>query len=272
MSSNSFLSSPLVGRIFSPGILAVVGLCGLLAGCPSGNTKGPKTPDGAVEPRDTAIEHEPCDLKSSGAKELPTTEGGPRVIRVFEGGREVCRAVDLNGDDVIDSFRYFDGAGKTRRRESGFDRDTLPDQVSYFENGVIVRRERETNNDRKIDTWDYYEGGQLKRAERDSTGDGFIDQWWVFNRPGDEECALVTSDADGDGKPDADSELDICADKPEAQPKPASEGEGGGSASDEDGPADGPSADGPSADGPSDQPEPASDAGAGGAAPAEATP
>jgi len=262
MSSNSFLHSPLVGRIFSSGALAVASLCGLLAGCPSNNGKDPKTPGPALEPRDTAIEHEECDLKSSGAKELATAEGGPRVIRVFEGSREVCRAVDLNGDDAIDSFRYFDGSGQTRRRESGFDRDTLPDQVSYFEGGVVVRRERETNNDRKIDTWDYYEGGQLKRSERDSTGDGFIDQWWVFNRPGDEKCALVTSDADGDGKPDADSQLDLCADRAPVEPKPASDdGAGGAGGGGE-----------PSAgDGPSKSPEPASE-GAGGAAPAEETP
>jgi hypothetical protein len=209
-------------------------LCGAalalgLTACPA-KPNDPKTPGRAVEPRDTAIEHEPCDLKSSGARERTAIEGGPRVIQVFEGDREVCRAVDLNGDNTIDSFRYFDDGGKTRRRESGFDRDSLPDQISYFENGVVVRRERETNNDRKIDTWDYYENGQLARSERDSTGDGFIDQWWVFNRPGDEDCALVTSDADGDGKPDADSEIDICADKVPAKPPPAptDEGEGGG--------------------------------------------
>jgi len=204
-----------------------------LAGCPSSNGKGSKTPGRAAEPRDTAIEHEPCDLKSSGANELAAVEGGPRVIQVFDGSSEVCRAVDLNGDDVIDSFRYFDSAGQTRRRESGFDRDSLPDQVSYFQAGVIVRRERETNNDRKIDTWDYYEDGKLARSERDSTGDGFIDQWWVFNRPGDEDCALVTSDADGDGKPDEGSELDLCADRVPAPPKPEPSGEGGGGSTDE---------------------------------------
>ncbi|MEM6787650.1 MAG: hypothetical protein AAF715_09035 [Myxococcota bacterium] len=193
-------------------------------GCGSDATSGPRTPsDGpAMEPRETAFEHEPCDLESSGARELPTAPNGPRVIRVFDGERELCRAVDLNGDDAIDSFRYFDANGQTRRRESGFRSDNLPGQVSFFEGGVIVKRHRETNNDRKIDTWDYYEGGRLARSERDATGDGFIDQWWVFNRPGDEACALVTSDADGDGEPDPDSEIDICADRAPAEGAPAS--------------------------------------------------
>ena len=40
-------------------------------------------------------------------------------------------------------FVYFDGAGRIRRRESGFDRDTHPDEISIFENGYLVRKERE---------------------------------------------------------------------------------------------------------------------------------
>src|SRR5690606_16043978 len=108
---------------------------------------------------------------------------------------------DFNMDGVIDVFVYFDEQGRERRRESGFDRDTLPDEIAIYEGGVLVRKERETNNDRKIDTWDYYENGKLVREERDSTGDGFVDQWWTFNRPDDSDCAIVSTDGDGDGKP-----------------------------------------------------------------------
>lgn len=214
-----------------------IGLGLVFAGC-AGNGEA-KDPSRALEPRDTSLEHEPCDLDASGAKSFDADgDGRPELVQVMDGGRELCRAVDFNRDGVIDVFVYFDERGQQRRRESGFDRDTLPDEVSVYENGTLVRKERETNNDRKIDTWDYYENGLLVREERDSTGDGFVDQWWAFNRPDDTSCAVVTTDGDGDGKPDASSALDICADKnPAAKakaPAPAEpksdegdEGEGG---------------------------------------------
>jgi hypothetical protein len=196
--------------------------CGLVltqAACPG---KDPNDPSRALAPRDTAIVHEPCDLTASGAKTFDADgDGRPELIQVFEGGREVCRAVDFNLDGIIDVFVYFDERGQERRRESGFSRDALPNEIAVFENGVLVRKERETNNDRKLDTWSYYENGQLVREERDSTGDGFVDQWWSFNRPGDTECAIVVTDTDGDGKPNPASALDICADKDAAKAKAA---------------------------------------------------
>ncbi len=180
----------------------------------------------AVERRVTELVHEPCDLTAKDNVVLDVDANGkPEVIRVMEGGREVCRAVDINLDSVIDLFIYSDAAGNERRRESGFDRDTLPDEVSLFEAGVLVRKERETNNDRKIDTWDYYQNGVLVREERDASGDGFVSQWWTFNRPGEPGCAIVQSDTDGDGRPNPDSEVDLCADADAAPEKAKAKGE-----------------------------------------------
>lgn len=202
--------------LFAAGLLVATA-----AGCPSPTTQDGKTAAQALEPRDTTMEHENCDLDGSGAKPLDADgDGTPDVVEVFEGSQLTCRAVDFNTDGVIDLFVYFDASGQQRRRESGFDRDTLPDEIAYFEGGQLVRKERETNNDRKIDTWDYYEGGRLTREERDSTGDGFVDQWWVFDRPDFPDCATVTTDADGDGRPDEGSEVDTCRDKPGAKDAP----------------------------------------------------
>ena len=179
-----------------------------LGGCAGGNGQadGAKTP--ALEKRDVELEHEDCDLDSSSAKAIDAnSDGRPDLVSVFSGGREICRAADINMDTVVDVFIYYDDAGRERRRESGFDRDTRPDEIGYYEGGVLVRKERETNNDAKIDTWSYYEGGKLVREERDSTGDGYVDQWWTYANP---DCAKVVSDGDGDGKPEADSEIEIC--------------------------------------------------------------
>lgn len=194
----------------------------LVGGCSSTETKPPNGPNAGGDQRDTEMVHEDCDLQSSDAKGLDANgDGKPDIIKVFSGGREVCRAVDINMDRMIDVFVYFDDAGQVRRRESGFDRDTQPDEISYYQGGQLIRKERETNNDRKIDTWSYFTAGRLVKEERDSTGDGYVDQWWTFNRPDQPQCAIVLTDADGDGQPDKDSEIDTCGKnlpKPPAAP------------------------------------------------------
>jgi hypothetical protein len=158
------------------------------------------------------MKHEPCDVDSQQRVVVDVdNDGRPDLVRVFEQGREVCRAIDINMDGVVDVYVYYDAQGQTRRRESGFDRDSRPDEIQIYAGGVLIRKERETNNDEKIDTWDYYAGGRLMREERDATGDGYVDQWWTFNRPGKPKCAVVMVDGDGDGQPDQASAIDLCA-------------------------------------------------------------
>jgi hypothetical protein len=140
-------------------------------------------------------------------------DGRPEILRVMEGSRELCRAVDLNQDGVVDRFVYFDAQGRERRMESGFDTDDRPDEVSYYEGGVVVRKERQTNHDGKIDTWDYFDQGHLAREERDSNGDGFVDQWWFFSAAAGLDCPVVVVDADGNGKPDEQTRMSMCDDK-----------------------------------------------------------
>src|SRR5262245_49573051 len=159
----------------------------------NGDAKDPSK--GANDKRDTEMAHEPCDVEDKDAiKHDANKDGRPELIQVMDGKHEDCRAVDLNMDGIIDVFVYFDAQGKQSRRESGFDRDNRPDEISHFQAGVIARKERETNNDGNIDTWDYYQAGRLVREERDSNGDGYVDQWWTFNQPGRPDCAVVTSD------------------------------------------------------------------------------
>ena len=171
--------------------------------------------------RETTIVHEPCDASSKSAQGTDINgDGKPDIVHVMEGGRELCRVLDLNADGAIDAFVYFDAAGLERRRESDFDRDGRADEIAIYKDGKLVQKQRETNFDDKIDTWDYYEGDRLVRRERDSDGDAIVDQWWTFNRPTEPKCALVASDANGDGRPDPNSEVDTCSENGGVAPPP----------------------------------------------------
>ena len=190
-----------------------------LTACAAADTSKGEAP--RAQERDVVIRHEACDIEAGSAEKVDVNgDGKPDIVKVKKSGREVCRAVDLNFDGLMDSFIYYEADGRERRRESDFDRDGRPDEIAYYAGGVVERKERETNYDGKLDTWDYYQAGALVRRERDSDGDKIIDQWWQFRDPNDPRCAVVASDRNADGQPDTDAVVDLCADKPGA-PKPA---------------------------------------------------
>ncbi len=177
-----------------------------LAACSSG--PAPKAASGA---RSLEIIHEACAIDSGSAIKVDVNgDGSPDIIKVMSGGREVCRAIDLNFDKVKDAFIYFDGNGNERRRESDFDKDGRPDEIAIRQNGQLVSKELETNFDRKLDTWETYANGKLVKAERDSDADGVIDEWWDFTKSDKPGCAIVTTDKNQDGESDPDTAVDMC--------------------------------------------------------------
>ncbi len=179
-----------------------------LLGCAGSATVGPSTAEDGVTRRDTRIVHEDCDIKSSGAEKLDANgDKKPDVILVKSGNREVCRAVDLNFDGHWDSWSYFDGGGKLRRRERDYDRDGRVEEINLYKAGTLAEQHRATNLADKLDTWHFYTAGKLARTERDSDGDGVVDQWWEYKA---EKCPLIHSDIDGDGRPDPGATVDYC--------------------------------------------------------------
>jgi hypothetical protein len=181
----------------------------LAVGCGGSNEEKAKAPPSDVLPLN--IEHEACDTNSSSAQKVDTNgDGVPDIIRVQSDGREICRMVDLNHDAHPDSYIYFDGSGRVRRRESDFDRDGHIDEIAYYVNGVPVRKDRETNLDGRLDTWDFYENGKIHHRMRDSDADGKVDQWWTWPDPDKIECAVIASDHNGDGRPDLNDVIDVC--------------------------------------------------------------
>jgi hypothetical protein len=168
------------------------------------------TPNEGDTKRRTRVLHEECDIASAGSERLDANGDGRADITIVRAqGRELCRAVDINFDGVVDTWSYMNPAGQLRRREHDFDRDGQIDEISIYAAGVVVRKQRATTNVGRLDTWEYYENGTLVRAERDSDGDETVDQWWEYTRAG---CPLMHSDANRDGKPDPGTTIDYCKD------------------------------------------------------------
>lgn len=175
--------------------------------CGGGAEKKAEAP-GQLTRHDTEITHDPCDLTASGAEQIDAN-GDKRsdVTIVKSGEREVCRAVDLNFDGLIDRYTYLDDQGRVRRQESDYDRDGRFDEITIFKNGVLAERQRATTLDLRLDTWQFFENGSLARTERDANGDGIVDQWWEYKSP---ECPLIHADVNGDGRPDPGASVDYC--------------------------------------------------------------
>ncbi len=178
----------------------------LAAGC-SGTGAAGGAATGGITKRDTTIRHEPCDTAGASEKIDANNDGRPDIFIVRSGAVEVCRAIDLNFDGVIDSFSYNDGNGRLRRREYDYDRDGQIDEIATYNGGVLTQKDQATSMVRKLDTWDFYQNGALARSERDSNGDGIIDQWWEYTTPG---CPMIHSDVNNDGKPDPGATVDYC--------------------------------------------------------------
>jgi len=185
----------------------LLGACFQL-GCNGAAGSGANAPGGAITRRDTAVTHEACDTTGSGTEKIDANnDGKPDIFTVRDGSREVCRAVDLNFDGVIDTYSYFDANGQLRRRENDYDKDGKVDEISVFKAGQIAEKDQSTALPLRLDTWDFYQAGALVRTERDSNGDGIIDQWWEYPKPG---CPLIHADVNHDGRPDPGATIDYC--------------------------------------------------------------
>lgn len=186
--------------------LLIVG-AGFQFGCNSSG-KGANSADNAITTRDTQVVHEKCDVSGSGVEKIDANGDGKVDISIVrESGRELCRAVDLNFDGVVDAYTYFDSSGQLRRRENDYDKDGQIDEITTFKGGQIAEKDQSTTQAQKLDTWDFFQAGVLTRTERDSDGDGVIDQWWEYPKAG---CPLIHSDVNNDGRPDPGATIDYC--------------------------------------------------------------
>jgi hypothetical protein len=180
-----------------------------------GGTAPAAAPDATV--RETEVDHAACDVDSASAEAIDVNADGTADLTIVRvGGKETCRASDLNFDGKIDAWAYTDAAGRPSRRESDFDWDGKIDEIAIYKNGQLVEMRRSMQVPGRIDTWHYYEGGVRARSERDSNGDAVVDQWWTHN-PARPECPVVRTDTTGAGVPTEGATVNLCGDQTELE-------------------------------------------------------
>lgn len=190
------------------GPLTIIPVVLFQAGCNASAGTSVNAPEGGVTKRDTAVQHEDCPIESASAEKIDANgDKRPDIYIVRDGARELCRAVDLNFDGLIDSYSYYDASGQLRRRESDYDRDGKIDEITVYKAGVIAQKDQATSVANRLDTWDFYQNGVLVRSERDSNGDGIVDQWWEYPNP---SCPMIHADVNNDGRPDPGATVDYC--------------------------------------------------------------
>jgi hypothetical protein len=109
------------------------------------------------------------------------------------------KMMDLNRDNKIDVWRYFNDEGAVTKEELDLDFDGNIDATDYYTNGVVRRREIDFQFDEKTDTWKYYdEKGFLIMLEADQSGNGKPDYWEYYKN---NIIERIEKDTDNDQKP-----------------------------------------------------------------------
>jgi len=193
----------------------LVGFCISLLACAKSPAKNPNDENGESafvgQTRDNEMKHEPCEGTGRTVKKFEASNAWSTnhayVVYVYQGERKICSFSDLNGDDRIDLYTYFDEQGRVWRREASYRLRQPMDEISLYKNGEIDVLMRDTTSDEKIDTWDFYKNGQLVRRERDKNGDGHIDEWWQFNAAS--STATITPADPLTGKPNLSQRVQV---------------------------------------------------------------
>jgi hypothetical protein len=165
-----------------------------------------------------AVVHAACDRSEADARKRITPEYDKNT------GRLTLLKYDSNGNGIVDTWSYMDGA-RVVRIEIDKDEDGKIDRWEYYgpdqklqkvgvsrmndgkedawtyaqPDGSIDRVEISTRRDGTVSRVEHYQQNALVSAEEDSDGDGHIDRWETYDGP---RLASVAFDTHHRGTPD----------------------------------------------------------------------
>jgi hypothetical protein len=125
---------------------------------------------------------------------IPTDPNKPET-----GGPLLRAERDLNGDNRIDVWTWYNSDGTKQKESFDLDFDGKVDLIVYYEKNLVVKKEYYSSGREKADVYKYYDKGRLVRVERDRKGNGKIDSWEYWD--GD-QIDRIGEDNDGDGTVD----------------------------------------------------------------------
>ena len=166
----------------------------------------------------TALFASACDRKGDEARKRITPEydkatgkltllkydsDGDGVVDTWsymDGARVVRIEIDKNQDGKIDRWEYYDANQKLEKIGSSRAQDGKEDSWSYIgADGTISRIDVAGKHDGKISRVEHYEKDKLVAAEEDGDGDGRMDKWEIYD--GD-RLSSIAFDTTHRGTPD----------------------------------------------------------------------
>jgi hypothetical protein len=118
----------------------------------------------------------------------------------MDGARVVRIEIDKDEDGKIDRWEYYDANQKLEKIASSRAGDGKPDSWSYLgPDGTIDHVDVSTRHDGKQNRIEHYKKDLLVAAEEDDDGDGNVDKWEVYE--GD-HLASIAFDTTHRGTPD----------------------------------------------------------------------
>jgi len=99
----------------------------------------------------------------------------------MDGARVVRIEIDKDQDGTIDRWEYYGPGQKLERIGFSRQNDGTEDAWSYAMADGGTRIELSSHRDRRVDRIEYYTHDVMVRAEEDTDGDGKIDKWETYD-------------------------------------------------------------------------------------------
>jgi hypothetical protein len=175
------------------GVLVMLGVLALpaVAACGHASARGGKSIEPVYDSKTGRLQLLKYDSNGNGVVDTWSYMDGARVLRI---------EIDTNEDGTIDRWEHYDANQKLEKVGFSREHDGHEDAWTYANpDGSVARIEYASHANGRIDRREFFEHDTLVRAEEDSDGDGRTDKWESYE---DGRLSSVAFDTTHDGQPD----------------------------------------------------------------------